>query len=98
MSCRKILPYDSKLQQSVLFNRNLTCISDSAGVDDFGLGSLMQTKQIKRMVCSYVGENKNFERQYLNGEIELELTPQGTLAEKLRAGGRDIYILFIRLI
>lgn len=59
----------------------LTCISNNAGVDDFGLGKLLQTKQIKKMVSSYVGENKEFERQYLSGELEVELTPQGTLAE-----------------
>lgn len=68
----------------------LTCISNNAGVDDFGLGKLLQTKQIKKMISSYVGENKEFERQYLNGELEVELTPQGTLAEKLRAGGAGI--------
>ncbi|WP_299151774.1 CoA transferase subunit A [uncultured Acinetobacter sp.] len=68
----------------------LTCISNNAGVDDFGLGKLLQTKQIKKMVSSYVGENKEFERQYLSGELEVELTPQGTLAEKLRAGGAGI--------
>lgn len=68
----------------------LTCISNNAGVDDFGLGKLLQTKQIKKMISSYVGENKEFECQYLNGELEVELTPQGTLAEKLRAGGAGI--------
>lgn len=68
----------------------LTCISNNAGVDDFGLGKLLQTKQIKKMISSYVGENKEFERQYLNGQLEVELTPQGTLAEKLRAGGAGI--------
>ncbi len=68
----------------------LTCISNNAGVDDFGLGKLLQTKQIKKMISSYVGENKEFERQYLNGELEVELTPQGTLAEKLRASGAGI--------
>jgi len=68
----------------------LTCISNNAGVDNFGLGKLLQTKQIKKMISSYVGENKEFERQYLNGELEVELTPQGTLAEKLRAGGAGI--------
>ena len=68
----------------------LTCISNNAGVDDFGLGILLQTKQIKKMISSYVGENKEFERQYLNGELEVELTPQGTFAEKLRAGGAGI--------
>lgn len=70
--------------------KNLTCISNNAGVDDFGLGKLLQTKQIKKMISSYVGENKEFERQYLEGELEVELTPQGTLAEKLRAGGAGI--------
>ncbi|WP_343682427.1 CoA transferase subunit A [Acinetobacter baylyi] len=70
--------------------KHLTCISNNAGVDDFGLGLLLQTKQIKKMISSYVGENKEFERQYLNGELEVELTPQGTLAEKLRAGGAGI--------
>ena len=68
----------------------LTCISNNAGVDDFGLGKLLRTKQIKKMISSYVGENKEFERQYLNGELEVELTPQGTLAEKPRAGGAGI--------
>jgi len=70
--------------------KNLTCISNNAGVDDFGLGKLLQTKQIKKMISSYVGENKEFERQYLSGELEVELTPQGTLAEKLRSGGAGI--------
>jgi len=70
--------------------KNLTCISNNAGVDGFGLGLLLETKQIKKMISSYVGENKEFERQYLNGELEVELTPQGTLAEKLRAGGAGI--------
>ena len=68
----------------------LTCISNNAGVDGFGLGKLLETKQIKKMIASYVGENKEFERQYLNGELEVELTPQGTLAEKLRSGGAGI--------
>ena len=66
---------------------NLTCISNNAGVDDFGLGLLLQTRQVKKMIASYFGENKEFERQFLSGELELEFTPQGTLAEKLRAGG-----------
>lgn len=70
--------------------KELTCISNNAGVDDFGLGMLLQTRQIKKMISSYVGENKEFERQYLGGELEVELTPQGTLAEKLRAGGAGI--------
>lgn len=68
----------------------LTCISNNAGVDDFGLGLLLKTRQVKKMIASYVGENKEFERQFLSGELEVELTPQGTLAEKLRAGGAGI--------
>ncbi|MEZ5660689.1 MAG: CoA transferase subunit A [Burkholderiaceae bacterium] len=74
--------------------KNLTCISNNAGVDDFGLGLLLQTRQIRKMIASYVGENKEFERQYLSGELELEFTPQGTLAEKLRAGGAGIPAFF----
>jgi len=70
--------------------KNLTVISNNAGVDGFGLGKLLETRQIKKMISSYVGENKEFERQYLAGELELEFTPQGTLAEKLRAGGAGI--------
>jgi 3-oxoacid CoA-transferase subunit A len=70
--------------------KNLTAISNNAGVDGFGLGQLLATRQIKKMIASYVGENKEFERQYLAGELELEFTPQGTLAEKLRAGGAGI--------
>ena len=70
--------------------KNLTCISNNAGVDGCGLGVLLETKQIQKMISSYVGENKEFERQYLSGELEVELTPQGTLAEKLRAGGAGI--------
>ncbi|MCY0894563.1 MAG: CoA transferase subunit A [Acidibacillus sp.] len=69
---------------------DLTCISNNCGVDDFGLGLLLQNKQIKKMVSSYVGENKTFERQYLSGELEVELVPQGTLAERIRAGGAGI--------
>jgi 3-oxoacid CoA-transferase subunit A len=76
--------------------RELTAISNNAGVDDFGLGKLLQTRQIKKMISSYVGENKEFERQYLAGELELEFTPQGTLAEKLRAGGAGIPAFFTR--
>ena len=68
----------------------LTVISNNAGVDGFGLGQLLTTRQIRKMISSYVGENKEFERQYLAGELELEFTPQGTLAEKLRAGGAGI--------
>ena len=74
--------------------KNLTCISNNAGVDGFGLGLLLETKQIKKMIASYVGENKEFERQFLNDELEVELTPQGTLAEKLRAGGAGIPAFF----
>jgi 3-oxoacid CoA-transferase subunit A len=70
--------------------RDLTVVSNNCGVDDFGLGILLRNKQIRRMVSSYVGENKEFERQYLSGELEVELTPQGTLAERLRAGGAGI--------
>jgi 3-oxoacid CoA-transferase subunit A len=76
--------------------KNLTVISNNAGVDGFGLGKLLDTRQIKRMISSYVGENKEFERQYLAGELELEFTPQGTLAEKLRAGGAGIPAFFTR--
>ena len=76
--------------------KNLTVISNNAGVDDFGLGLLLQTRQIRKMISSYVGENKEFERQYLAGELELEFTPQGTLAEKLRAGGAGIPAFFTR--
>jgi 3-oxoacid CoA-transferase subunit A len=74
--------------------KQLTCISNNAGVDGFGLGLLLETKQIKKMISSYVGENKEFERQFLSGELEVELTPQGTLAEKLRVGGAGIPAFF----
>ena len=70
--------------------KNLTVISNNAGVDGFGLGVLLNTKQVKKMISSYVGENKEFERQYLSGELELEFNPQGTLAERCRAGGAGI--------
>jgi len=76
--------------------KNLTAISNNAGVDGFGLGKLLDTRQIKKMIASYVGENKEFERQYLAGELELEFTPQGTLAEKLRAGGAGIPAFFTK--
>jgi 3-oxoacid CoA-transferase subunit A len=76
--------------------QNLTVISNNAGVDGFGLGKLLESRQIKKMISSYVGENKEFERQYLAGELELEFTPQGTLAEKLRAGGAGIPAFFTR--
>jgi len=69
---------------------NLTCVSNNAGVDGFGLGVLLATRQVKKMISSYVGENKEFERQFLSGELELEFTPQGTLAERMRAGGAGI--------
>jgi 3-oxoacid CoA-transferase subunit A len=74
--------------------KNLTVISNNAGVDGFGLGKLLVTRQIKKMISSYVGENKEFERQYLSNELELEFTPQGTLAERLRAGGAGIPAFF----
>ncbi|CAE7223211.1 oxct1, partial [Symbiodinium sp. KB8] len=74
--------------------KGLTAVSNNAGVDDFGLGLLLHTRQIKRMISSYVGENKEFERQYLSGELEVELTPQGTLAERVRAGGAGIPAFF----
>jgi len=76
--------------------RDLTVISNNAGVDGFGLGLLLGTRQIRRMISSYVGENKEFERQYLSGELELEFNPQGTLAERLRAGGAGIPAFFTR--
>src|SRR5476649_331868 len=76
--------------------KNLTAISNNAGVDGFGLGLLLATRQIKKMIASYVGENKEFARQYLAGELELEFTPQGTLAEKLRAGGAGIPAFFTK--
>lgn len=75
---------------------NLTAISNNAGVDGFGLGQLLTTRQITKMIASYVGENKEFERQYLAGELQLEFTPQGTLAEKLRAGGAGIPAFFTK--
>src|ERR1700710_3317242 len=76
--------------------KDLTVISNNAGVDGFGLGKLLATRQISKMISSYVGENKEFERQYLAGELQLEFTPQGTLAEKLRAGGAGIPAFFTR--
>jgi 3-oxoacid CoA-transferase subunit A len=75
--------------------KNLTCISNNAGVDDFGLGLLLQNRQIRKMISSYVGENDEFERQLLNGELEVELIPQGTLAERCRAGGAGIPAFFV---
>ena len=76
--------------------KDLSVISNNAGVDGFGLGKLLQTRQISKMISSYVGENKEFERQYLAGELQLEFTPQGTLAEKLRAGGAGIPAFFTK--
>ena len=76
--------------------KGLTVISNNAGIDGFGLGKLLESRQIKKMIASYVGENKEFERQYLSGELEVELTPQGTLAEKLRAGGAGIPAFFTK--
>lgn len=76
--------------------KDLTVISNNCGVDDFGLGLLLQTRQIKKMISSYVGENAEFERQYLSGELELEFNPQGTLAERIRAGGAGIPAFFVK--
>ena len=76
--------------------KGLTVVSNNAGVDGFGLGKLLETRQIRKMISSYVGENKEFERQFLAGELELEFTPQGTLAERLRAGGAGIPAFFTR--
>ena len=76
--------------------KDLTVISNNAGVDGFGLGQLLTTRQIRKMISSYVGENKEFERQFLGGELELEFNPQGTLAERLRAGGAGIPAFFTR--
>jgi len=76
--------------------KGLTVISNNAGVDDFGLGLLLKTRQIKKMISSYVGENKEFERQFLSKELELEFNPQGTLAERIRAGGAGIYGFYTR--
>ena len=80
----------------VLGVRNLTVVSNNAGLDGFGLGVLLQTRQIRKMISSYVGENKEFERQYLAGELELEFNPQGTLAERIRAGGAGIWGFYTR--
>jgi 3-oxoacid CoA-transferase subunit A len=74
--------------------KNLTCISNNAGVDDFGIGLMLKTRQVKKMISSYVGENAEFERQLLSGELEVELIPQGTLAERIRAGGAGIPAFF----
>jgi 3-oxoacid CoA-transferase subunit A len=84
------IPENSILALRELGAKNLTCVSNNAGVDGFGLGLLMERGQIKKMISSYVGENQLFEKLYLSGELELEFTPQGTLAERLRAGGAGI--------
>src|SRR5215472_15194057 len=78
-----------------LGTKNLTVVSNNCGVDDFGLGILLRNHQITKMISSYVGENKEFERQYLSGELEVELTPQGTLAERLRAGGAGVVAFYV---
>jgi 3-oxoacid CoA-transferase subunit A len=80
----------SILELSSLNINNLTCVSNNAGIDDFGLGLLLKRRQIKKMISSYVGENEEFERQMLSGELDVELIPQGTLAERCRAGGAGI--------
>jgi 3-oxoacid CoA-transferase subunit A len=84
------IPENSIAALRELGTKGLVVVSNNCGVDDFGLGVLLRNKQIRKMVSSYVGENKEFERQYLTGELEVELTPQGTLAERLRAGGAGI--------
>jgi 3-oxoacid CoA-transferase subunit A len=88
------IPENSIAQLVKMGVKNLTCISNNAGVDDFGLGLLLQTKQIKKMISSYVGENDEFERQMLSGELEVDLIPQGSLAERCRAGGAGIPAFF----
>jgi len=84
------IPENSIGQLVKLGTKNLTCISNNAGVDDFGIGLMLQAKQVKKMVSSYVGENDEFERQMLSGELEVDLIPQGSLAERCRAGGAGI--------
>ena len=88
------IPENSISQLVKMGVKSLTCISNNAGVDDFGLGLLLQTKQIKKMISSYVGENDEFERQMLSGELEVDLIPQGSLAERCRAGGAGIPAFF----
>jgi len=88
------IPENSIAQLVAMGVKNLTCISNNAGVDDFGLGLLLQKRQIKKMISSYVGENAEFERQMLSGELDVELIPQGTLAERCRAGGAGIPAFF----
>lgn len=84
------IPENSILALKELGVKNLTCVSNNAGVDDFGLGILLHSHQIKKMISSYVGENATFEKQFMSGELEVELCPQGTLAERIRAGGAGI--------
>ena len=88
------IPENSITELLRLGVKNLTCISNNAGVDDFGIGLLLQKKQVKKMISSYVGENAEFERQLLSGELEVDLIPQGTLAERIRAGGAGIPAFF----
>lgn len=88
------IPENSIAQLVQMGTKNLTCISNNAGVDDFGLGLLLQARQVKKMISSYVGENDEFERQMLSGELEVELIPQGSLAERCRAGGAGIPAFF----
>ncbi len=88
------IPENSIAQLVKMGKENLTCISNNAGVDDFGLGLLLQNKQVKKMISSYVGENDEFERQMLSGELEVDLIPQGSLAERCRAGGAGIPAFF----
>ncbi|MBC5992101.1 CoA transferase subunit A [Pontibacter cellulosilyticus] len=86
---------ENAIQELLRLNvKDLTCISNNAGVDDFGIGLLLQKRQVKKMISSYVGENAEFERQLLSGELEVELIPQGTLAERIRAGGAGIPAFF----
>ncbi len=88
------IPENAIAQLVKMGTKNLTCISNNAGVDDFGLGLLLQAKQVKKMISSYVGENDEFERQMLSGELEVDLIPQGSLAERCRAGGAGIPAFF----
>jgi 3-oxoacid CoA-transferase subunit A len=88
------IPENSIGQLVKLGTKNLTCISNNAGVDDFGIGLMLQAKQVKKMISSYVGENDEFERQMLSGELEVDLIPQGSLAERCRAGGAGIPAFF----
>lgn len=89
------IPENTIMELSKTNIKGLICISNNCGVDDFGLGFLLRNKQIKKMISSYVGENAEFERQLLNGELEVELLPQGSLAEKIRAGGAGIPAIYV---